>query len=262
MEQVEELKLCGFIFDVKMRWGPMIDMLAKKARSRMAALKRLRFVLDDANMKTMYIMFVRSVMEYGNVVYMGAADSHLAKLDRVQKSAEQIGNFTVESLECRREAAAISLALKLLDNQGRGRLQDHKPKLIDVKTIRFSRHTSNGLKLQSVIKAKSLDVYKRGFFGVVPVIWNRIPQSIIAKGKERGWLSIKKVCTTFLIKEDNKNNIAKTKSRKRDIANTHTILPSAGSNQEINAGQHMTTTDCLADYSKLKKTKKELINKC
>lgn len=205
----------------------MIDVLAKKARSRMAALKRLRFVLDDANMKTMYIMFVRSVMEYGNVVYMGAADSHLAKLDRVQKSAEQIGNFTVESLECRREAAAISLALKLLDNQGRGRLQDHKPKLIDVKTIRFSRHTSNGLGLQSVIKAKSLDVYKRGFFGVVPVIWNRIPQSIIAKVKERGWLSIKKACTTFLIKEDTKNNIAKTKSRKRDIANTHTILPSA-----------------------------------
>ena len=170
MEQVEELKLCGFTFDVKMRWGPMIDVLAKKARSRLAALRRLRFVLDDNNMKTMYIMFVRSVMEYGNVVYMGAADSHLDKLDRIQRSAEKIGKFTVEPLKCRREAAAISLALKLLDGRGRGRLQDHTPTLVDIKTIRFSRHTSNGLKLQSVIKAKSLDVYKRGFFGAVPII--------------------------------------------------------------------------------------------
>ena len=40
MEQVEELKLCGFTFDIKMRWGPMIDVLAKKARSRLAALRR------------------------------------------------------------------------------------------------------------------------------------------------------------------------------------------------------------------------------
>ena len=84
MEQVEELKLCGFTFDIKMRWGPMIDVLAKKARSKLAALRRLRFVLDDNSTKTMYIIFVRSVMEYGNVVYMGAADSHLDKLDRIQ----------------------------------------------------------------------------------------------------------------------------------------------------------------------------------
>jgi hypothetical protein len=102
-------------------------------------------------------------MEYGNVVYMGAADSHLDKLDRIQRSAEKIGkfisHFTMEPLKCRREAAAISLALKLLDGRGRGRLQDHTPKLVDIKTVRFSRHTSNGLKLQSVIKAKSLDVF-------------------------------------------------------------------------------------------------------
>ena len=39
-------------------------------------------MLDDNNMKTMYTMVVRSVMEYGNVVYMGAAQTHLQKLDR------------------------------------------------------------------------------------------------------------------------------------------------------------------------------------
>ena len=36
--------------------------------------------IDDNNMKTMHIIFVCSIMKYGNVVYMGAADSHLDKL--------------------------------------------------------------------------------------------------------------------------------------------------------------------------------------
>ena len=214
MEQVDELKLCGFIFDVKMRWGPMIDVLAKKARCRLGAWRRLRFVLDDKNMETMYIMFVRSVMEYGSVVYMGAADSHLEKLDRIQSSAERIGNFKVESLQSRREAATMSLVLKLLDGKGRGKLQDHAPKLIDVKLPRFSRHTKDGLRLESVIRAKSLNVYKRGFFGAAPIIWNKIPQEIIDKGKEKGWLKIKKACAKFLI---NQGKDKTTKSTKRRI---------------------------------------------
>ena len=86
-------------------------------------------MLDDNNMKTMYIMFVRSVMEYGNVVYMDAAQTHLEKLDRLQRSAERIGNFKVESLVARREAVAIRLALKLMDGQGRGNSKISRLKL-------------------------------------------------------------------------------------------------------------------------------------
>ena len=33
----------------------------------------------------MYTMFVRSTMEYGSVAFMGAATTHLQKLDRVNK---------------------------------------------------------------------------------------------------------------------------------------------------------------------------------
>ena len=60
---------------------------------------------------------------------MGAAKSHLEKFDRVQRAAERIGRFKVESLESRREAAAMSIALKLLDDQARGVLKKFIPKL-------------------------------------------------------------------------------------------------------------------------------------
>ena len=88
-------------------------------------------MLDSTNLETMYKMFVRSILEYGSVVYMGASDSHLAKLYRVQKSAERIGGFKIESLGSRREAAAMSLALDLLDGKGYGELQQHKSQLIE-----------------------------------------------------------------------------------------------------------------------------------
>ena len=57
-------------------------------------------------------MFVRSVLEYGNVIYMGASDTNLAKLDRVQTSAERIGGFTIESLTSKRKASAVCFGWK------------------------------------------------------------------------------------------------------------------------------------------------------
>jgi len=68
-------------------------------------------------------MFIRSIMEYNSISWMGAAQSHLDKLDKVQRSAEKIGNFTVEPLQARKDAAAMSFALKLLDGGARGELK-------------------------------------------------------------------------------------------------------------------------------------------
>ena len=53
-------------------------------------------------------------MEYGSVQFMGASKAHLAKLDAVQKAAERIGNFKVESLRSRREAVAVAFTLMIV----------------------------------------------------------------------------------------------------------------------------------------------------
>ena len=41
-------------------------------------------MLNPENLKTTYTSFVRSVMEFGSLAYMSAADSHLERLDRIQ----------------------------------------------------------------------------------------------------------------------------------------------------------------------------------
>ena len=62
---------------------------------------------------------------------MGAVDTHLDKLERVQNSATSIGGFTVESLRSRREAAAISLAFDMLDGSCHVELQNYAPEVYE-----------------------------------------------------------------------------------------------------------------------------------
>ena len=97
----KHIKLVGFTIDSVLSWGPMIDRIASKARARLGALARLKYYLDSNTMEMMYVMFIRSIMEYGCVAWMGAASSHLHKLDIIQLRAEKIGGFTTEPLSCR-----------------------------------------------------------------------------------------------------------------------------------------------------------------
>ena len=148
-----------------MRWDLMIDKIATKARQRIGALSRVRHLLDSDNLRTFYVMFIRSIIEYNSVSWMGAALSHLNKLDRVQCMAQRIGNFIVVPLQARRETTATALALKLLDGQGRGELNQFNPALTEpLKLCRErTRQTLEGIQIVKKVKTSSLDVYRRSF---------------------------------------------------------------------------------------------------
>ena len=55
-----------------------------------SALYRIRHLLNSQNLKTMCMMFIRSIMEYNSVCWMGATKSHLSSLDRVQHTAKRM----------------------------------------------------------------------------------------------------------------------------------------------------------------------------
>ena len=110
-----------------MTWSSMVKKLAKKGRSRLAALFRMKHALDPDNMEIMYKALVRSVMEYENVAYRAAGATYLKKLDSVQECACELGGFSVEALGDRRDASLIGLAFKLLDGHGHGDLQLYEP---------------------------------------------------------------------------------------------------------------------------------------
>ena len=138
IERKEQLKLVGYIFDEKMSWKHMIEQLAKKAKSRLGMLTRLRSLLDDRSMMLMYTSFIRPMLEYGSVCFMGAKSVHLDKLDAIQRSAEKIGRFKVAPLAQRRNAAAVALTCKMLGGRARGVLKQYVPTVYEC-----NRHCHN-----------------------------------------------------------------------------------------------------------------------
>ena len=131
---------------------------------------------------------------------MGAAVTHLNKLDRVQDPAQRIGNFRVESLNCRREASAAAFALKMMSGSCKGALNEHVPVtyLPQNTSKRTSRHTLQGLQIKPVTNTKSLNTFRHGFLGALPLIWSKIPQELVLRGQEKEWLKIKKQCIKYL----------------------------------------------------------------
>lgn len=188
VKQVSSLKVVGYTFDSKLSWPEMVDDKAKKARSRVSMLRRLSRFLNNDNLKLMYTSFIRPVMEYGSLLYVSAAPSHLSKLDRVQAAAERLGGFQAEPLSNRRGAAIASYALKMLDGKVKPILRTFTPKVVEMEG---SRVRVGGLQIQSVTSTNSLDKYKRSLFGSLPKIWSKIPQKIIMQGYKHGWLKIR-----------------------------------------------------------------------
>ena len=141
-------------------------------------------------------MFIRSILEYDSVAWVGAAGYHLPKLDRVQTSAEKLGKFQIETLHSRREAAAMSYSLKMLSGQCKGVITSFTPVLHEPSklAVRDSRHILKGIQAKSVVKANSLQSYQRGFLGILPSIWSKLPQSLIALGQSKGWNKITSSC--------------------------------------------------------------------
>ena len=206
VEVVSVQKVVGYTLDTTMTWGPMVDTLPVKARKRMTALTHLKLLLDSSNMKTMYVMFIISIMEYGSIAWMGAAGTHLSKLDRIQTAAERFGNFTTEPLALRRSAATVAFALKLMDGQAKGVLKRYIP-TVEQRVAPDAVHSAVRTKQYGLLMPRytdrmrghcSLDVFKHGVWGKLPEIWATIAQELIVEGSNRGWLKIKSRCVKFI----------------------------------------------------------------
>lgn len=71
VEEKEQLKALGFIIDPKGNWSLHVQQTAADARKRLGAIRRVAHLLDNQGIIMAYKAFVRSKIEYGNLVYRG-----------------------------------------------------------------------------------------------------------------------------------------------------------------------------------------------
>ena len=179
--------------------------------------------------------------------YIGAAPTHLAKLDRVQRAAEKLCGCTFQTLTDRREAAVFSMVCKLLDGECVGPLQKFAPEfeadsVVMVKTRlqhKVQSNKSEELKhKQNQHRNFSLNNYKWSWQGQAARIFNRIPADLKAKGTKGSWMKIKSVGKAIINGSAEMKKLAAPKRRgTNDTTNPQKAIStgSASLNNELNA---------------------------
>ena len=104
-------------------------------------------------------------------------------------------------MQSRREAAAISMACKMLDGKARGDLNAFTPQFgepIALTKKRTRRDFEGGNQMKSLIRSSSLDQFKNSFLGQIPKIWKKLPSEMREQGHKTTFMKIKKDAKLFL----------------------------------------------------------------
>ena len=134
--ETSSVQVLGFTFDALLTWEPHIVRILNRGKQRVSQLYRCRSLLTSQDLCLIYKSWIRPVLEYGNILYTGAASSHLQCLDHLQNRIQQTCCSTFQSLSHHRDAAIIGLVCRLLNGEGRGNLQDYCPRFCRVDSRR------------------------------------------------------------------------------------------------------------------------------
>ena len=129
MERIEEVKLVGVWLTTFLDWDKNTRELCRKAYARMTMLTKLKYVgTSTQDLIEVYILYIRSILEYCAVVWHSTLTSDQSKnLENVQKLClkiitgpdytnyeEVLDTHNLEKLSDRRQARCLKFGLKSL----------------------------------------------------------------------------------------------------------------------------------------------------
>ena len=132
LEVVKQAKLLGVIISDDLKWDQNTEYLVKKAHKRLELLRKVaNFSTSVEDKRTIYILYVRSILEQSSVVWHSSLTKENSEdLERVQRAALRIilgkdfKNYDdalikadLDSLENRREDLCQKFAEKCLKNE-------------------------------------------------------------------------------------------------------------------------------------------------
>jgi len=156
-------------------------------------LYRCRSLFSSQSIATLYKSWIRPVLEYGCIVYSGAAPTHLNRLDQFQTRVEKMCGFSFQSLTDRRNASILGFTCRLLAGEGRGNLQSFCPNFkISCRSSRrlHGFDPASHLRFQNPCNFRTLDRFRRSWQATVIDLWDSIPPDILLQGHTSGWRSV------------------------------------------------------------------------
>ena len=183
-------KFLGLVWDGRLSWKDHIDFVTAKCQKRLNLMRSVsgtKWGADAKTLRTIYVMLIRSVIDYGSIVYDSASQCQLERLEKVQNQAMKLicgsmrGTSTaalqVESglmpLSLRRHSLQIRFAVKVTstgNHVARQAFNDHW-------TTHYGKYTD---------RTSPMVVKVREFFGALDKVIVRSPTwSLIPPWKVR-----------------------------------------------------------------------------
>ena len=201
--EISSVRILGFLFDSSLTWQEHIDSALSRGKQYLGQLYRCRSLLGSHGIATAYKSWIRPMLEYGSILYSGAAMTHLNRLDSFQARIENMCGITFPPLTNCRNASILGLTCRLLAGEGRGNLQIFCPKFRSP-SFRTSDRLHNydpasHLRLQNPCNFRTLDRFRRSWQAAIVTLWDSIPASILIQGKSQGWRTVLKDIQRFIM---------------------------------------------------------------
>ena len=127
IKEVSAHKHLGIFFSNDCSWHTHIDYIKEKAWKPINVMRKLKFVLDWKALETIYLSFVRPILEYGNTIWDNCTQYEKRGLDKIQHEAARIvsgatalvslqslyADICWESLQDRRTKHKLNLFFKM-----------------------------------------------------------------------------------------------------------------------------------------------------
>ena len=184
INNVNSHKHLGLTFSQDCSWHDHLELVKTKAWLRINIMRRLKFQLDRKSLQTIYISFIRPLLEYADVVWDNCTQQEANELEKIQNEAARIVTGATklasiqsllsdtgwESLTSRREKHKLVLFYKMINSLAPEYLSSLVPPTVGNISQYNLRNETN---LQTV-PARSQQYYN-SFLPSTTRIWNSLP---------------------------------------------------------------------------------------
>ena len=187
IEEVDSHKHLGLHLSQDCTWHKQIDYIKEKAWFRINVMRKLKFKLDRKSLETIYIAFIRPILEYADVIWDNCSQYEKDELEKIQTEAARIATGATklislsnlykeicwETLQQRRHNHKLILFYKMVNNLAPTYLSSLLPQQVST-VSRYNLRNSNDL--QTI--RTNISLYYNSFLPSTLREWNKLPTEI------------------------------------------------------------------------------------
>ena len=184
INEVSSHKHLGVFLSNDCTWHEHMEYIKSKAWKRINVMRKLKFILDRRSLQTIYLTFIRPLLEYANVVWDNCTLYEVNELEKIQYEAARIVTGTTklvsinsllletgwETLASRRKKHKLQLFFKMQN----GLCPEYLSSLVPLNVGDTSTYRLRNTTHLHTIRTNS-QLYYKSFIPSVIREWNELP---------------------------------------------------------------------------------------